>query len=235
MGGHLRAVRKRPGSLAVRSIPSHAVPSRTAVVPWRADLAEVMRHASLGTRANVLTALQRSVGNSAAQTLLTAGQPRHTVHDGGNVTLHGDTTADYDGGTSRWTPRSIKRANSCTDCPEDNPCVHAVGTFTVTYHANVTIRMPDMPDGLTACQQRRVRAFLRDVLGPHEREHARRFHTYDGTKVHPIDFTGCGREALQAHLQQIHDDEEAQRHSDADDLSAAIDPFNRPVDLDCED
>jgi hypothetical protein len=95
--------------------------------------------------------------------------------------------------------------------------------------------MPDMPDGLTPCQQRRVRAFLRDVLGPHEREHARRFHTYDGTKVHPIDFTGCGMQELQAHLQQIHDDEESQRQRDADALSAAIDPFNRPVDLDCKD
>jgi hypothetical protein len=40
---------------------------------------------------------------------------------------------------------------------------------------------------------------------------------------------------LQAHLQQIHDDEESQRQRDADALSAAIDPFNRPVDLDCDD
>jgi hypothetical protein len=183
----------------------------------------------------VLSALQRSAGNRAARTLLTTQPARRTVHGGGNITLHGDTTAAYDGGTSRWSAKSIRRAAGCTDCPADNPCVHAVGTFTITYHADVTIRMPDMPSGLTPCQQRRVQTFLRDVLGPHEREHARRFHTYDGTKVHPVDFTGCGRDELQAKLQQIHDDEETQRHDDADALSAAIDPFNRPIDLDCKD
>ena len=79
-----------------------------------------------------------------------------------------------------------------------------------------------------------MRAFLQNVLGPHEREHARRFHTYDGTTRHAIDFTGCGTDALNAHLQEIHDTEEEKRHTDADALSAAIDPFNRAVDLDCE-
>ena len=180
--------------------------------------------------AHLLTTLQRSIGNTATERLM-----RTSAHGGGSVSLHGETTADFDGGTSRWAPRSIRRAKDCTDCPEDNPCLHAVGTFTVRYHANVTIHMPDMPGGLTPCQQRRVRAFLHDVLGPHEREHARRFHTYDGTKAHPIDFTGCGMQELQAHLQQIHDDEDTQRQADANALSAAIDPFNRPVDLNCDD
>jgi hypothetical protein len=184
-----------------------------------------------------MTDLQRTVGNTGACQLLTEPHPSSpTVHGGGpSVSLHGDTTAEYDGGKSKWTPKSMKRGKSCTDCPADNPCLHAVGTFTVTYRADVTIKMPDMPGGLTNCQQRRVRAFLRDVLGPHEREHARRFHTYDGTTTHPIDFTGCGTSALQQHLQDIHDTEEEKRHSDADALSGAIDPFDRPVDLDCED
>ena len=184
-----------------------------------------------------MTDLQRTVGNTVAGQVLTEPtRSEPTVHGGGpTVTLHGDTTAAYDGGTSKWIPKSMKRAKGCTDCPEDNPCLHAVGTFSVTYHADVTIGMPDMPDGLTPCQQRRVRAFLRDVLGPHEREHARRFHTYDGTTTHRIDFTGCGTDALQERLQGIHDTEEEKRHTDADALSAAIDPFNRPIDLDCKD
>ena len=197
----------------------------------------LLRRATPGVRAQLIADLQRSVGNAVAGQVLTA-PPRSepTVHGGGpTVTLHGDTTAAYDGGTSKWTPKSMKRAKGCTDCPEDNPCLHAVGTFSVTYHADVTIGMPDMPDGLTPCQQRRVRAFLRDVLGPHEREHARRFHTYDGTTTHRVDFTGCGTDALQEHLQGIHDSEEDKRHTDADALSAAIDPFNRPIDLDCKD
>ena len=38
-----------------------------------------------------------------------------------------------------------------------------------------------MPGGLSDCQERRVRDFLRNVLGPHEQEHARLLQTYDGT------------------------------------------------------
>lgn len=181
--------------------------------------------------------LQRTAGNAAvAQILTKPPQPSPIVHNGGpSVSLHGDTTAAFDGGTSKWTPKSMKRAKSCTECPEDDPCLHAVGTFNVTYKADVTIKMPDVPDGLTACQERRVRSFLRDVLGPHEREHARRFHTYDGTTTHRIDFTGCGTTSLQEHLQEIHDKEEGKRHTDAESLSAAIDPFDKPIDLDCTD
>jgi hypothetical protein len=224
-----------PASVPARSA---AARSKVARVPVRAELPRLLRDASPGTRAQLLHSLQRIAGNSAVQQLIaTVGQPGQTVAAGGgtgaSVSLHGDTTSDYDGGTSHWAPRSMRRAASCTDCPDDQPCLHAVGTFSVTYRANVTIRMPDMPDGLSDCQQRRVRAFLHDVLAPHEREHARRFHTYDGTTRHPIDFTGCGTDALNAHLQEIHDTEEQQRHSDADALSAAIDPFNRTVDLDC--
>lgn len=220
---------------------SSASPRRPQTFTWtialRADLPVLLRQATPNVRARLMTDLQRSVGNASACQIFTE-PPRSTptVHGGGpSVSLHGDTTADYDGGKSNWKAKSMKRASSCTDCPDDNPCLHAVGTFTITYHAKVTIGMPDMPGGLTHCQQRRVRAFLRDVLGPHEREHARRFHTYDGMTTHPINFTGCGTSALQEHLQEIHDTEEEKRHSDADALSAAIDPFNRPIDLDCED
>ena len=159
----------------------------------------MLRKTTPATRARLMLDLQRTVGNAAARELLTE-PPRSgpTVHGGGpTVSLHGDTTADYEGGVSKWTPKSMKRAKTCTECPDDDPCLHAVGTFTVTYNANMTITMPDVPDGLTACQERRVRAFLRDVLGPHEREHARRFRTYNGTTTHPINFTGCGTSALQ--------------------------------------
>lgn len=192
--------------------------------------------APAGTRARLLTDLQRTVGNAAVNQVLTEPhKSAPTIHGGGpSVSLHGDTTAAYDGGNSQWSAKSMKRAKGCTECPDDDPCLHAVGTFSVTYHADVTIRMPEVPDGLTECQQRRVRAFLRDVLGPHEREHARRFHTYDGTSAHRIDFTGCGTSALNEHLQAIHDKEEEKRHADAEALSAAIDPFNKPIDLDCD-
>jgi hypothetical protein len=95
-----------------------------------------------------------------------------------------------------------------------------------------------MPGGLSECQQGRVRAFLRDVLGPHEQEHARRLRTYNGTTRRTYSITGCGRagleSAMSSQLQQMHDDEAAARATASDQLSAAIDPFNRPIDLDCD-
>ena len=223
------------------------VPAQTAVwstsarrsqkIAWHPDLPTLLRQATPAMRARLMLELQRTVGNAAAGELVTE-PPRSnpTVHGGGpSVSLHGDTTAEYDGGVSNCTPKSMKRVKTCTECPDDDPCLHAVGTFNVAYNAKVTIQMPDVPDGLTECQERRVRTFLRDVLDPHEGEHARRFRTHNGATTHPINFTGCGTSALQEHLQEIHDAEEAKRHADADALSAAIDPFNRPIDLDCED
>jgi hypothetical protein len=209
----------------------HAQDAPTALSPG--DLRFAIGSADAGTRERLLTTAQRSVGNAALGRVLATIVPGASGSAAGGVSLHGETTADFDGGRSSWSPRSIRRAADCTDCPADDPCIHATGTFTIRYHADVTIRMPDMPGGLTACQQRRVRAFLKDVLGPHERDHARRFHTYDGVVPHAIDFTGCGRTALQAHLQDIHDAEEAKRQADANARSAAIDPFVREVDLDC--
>jgi hypothetical protein len=232
----MRAYAVRRSSPRSRTAGSAAKASTP--IPVRPEIHRLLHNASPATRACLLKALQRSAGNLAVNQLIaTTGHESIGVGHGGpaNVVLHGDTTGSYDGGTSKWSPRSMKRAANCTDCPEDNPCLHAVGTFAVTYKVDVTIRMPDVPDGLTPCQEKRVRTFLRDVLGPHEREHSRRMHTYDGTTRHPIDFTGCGTDALNAHLQQIHDDEEQKRHDSAEQLSQAIDPFNRPIDLDCQD
>jgi hypothetical protein len=97
--------------------------------------------------------------------------------------------------------------------------------------------MPPVPGGLSECQQRRVRAFLRDVLGPHEQEHARRLRTYNGRSRRAFSVKGCGRTGLdsevQAKLQQMHDDEADARAKAADRLSLAIDPFEREIDLDC--
>lgn len=94
--------------------------------------------------------------------------------------------------------------------------------------------MPGVPAGLTRCQQRQVRESLPNVLRPHEDDHARRFRTYNGRTVIPLDLTGCGSADLRAQVTAIHDAEAAQRQAGADALSAEIDPFTREVDLDCE-
>jgi len=131
----------------------------------------------------------------------------------------------------------VAPAKGCK-CPPKAPCLTGTGTLQVTYSVDVTITMPDMPTGLTACQQRRVREFLTNVLEPHEQEHARRLRTYDGTTKRPFSVNGCGRAALDSavnkKLQKMHKDEAAARASAAEKLSLAIDPFDRPIDLKCK-
>ncbi len=156
---------------------------------------------------------------------------------GPSVRLHGETSGNFDGGTSKVLDRKVARAKGC-DCPAEDPCLRGTGTLQVKYHVDVTTVMPDMPDGLSACQQRRVREFLRNVLGPHEQEHARRLKTYNSVTQRRFDVTGCGRSGLDTEvtskLQQMHDDEAAARQDAADKLSLAIDPFERDIDLDCK-
>jgi hypothetical protein len=184
-------------------------------------------------RSTELLSLQQLAGNRAVSLLM-------SVHDAnGNaptIRLHGQTSGTYDGGTSQVLNQRVRREKDC-DCPAESTCLTATGNLRVTYHVDVHIVMPGMPGGLNACQQRRVRDFLRNVLGPHEQEHARRLRTYDGTTNRPFKVTACGRQALDADvsstLQQMHDDEANQRATDADAKSAAIDPFERDIDLDC--
>lgn len=191
------------------------------------------RASDRGSRTAGVLDLQRQYGNRAVSLLM-------SVHDGaGNtpsIRLHGQTSGTYDGGGSKVLNRKVKRSKDC-DCPDESPCLTATGTLQVAYHVDVTMVMPGVPGGLNACQERRVRTFLRDVLGPHEQDHARRLRTYNGTTNRPFSVTACGQQTLaddvNSKLQQMHDDESKQRASDADALSAAIDPFERDIDLDC--
>jgi hypothetical protein len=127
------------------------------------------------------------------------------------------------------------QATGC-DCPAGLKCLSATATAVVVYKTAVTIQMPPMPGGLNRCEEGKVRAFLTNVLRPHEEEHKRRFKTYEGTVKRPIQAQGCGLEAvkndLDSQTQKIQDDEHAVREKDAKNLSDAIDPFFRVVDFD---
>jgi hypothetical protein len=180
-----------------------------------------------------ILALQRQAGNRAVAQLITQARPSAARAAGGGISVHGETSGHYDGGSSKVVNSRIRRAANCRDCPPEQGCVRATGTLVVDYHVDVTIRMPDMPGGLTACQQRRVRTFLRDVLRPHENEHARRLRTYNGTTRRRFDLAACGREAVQERVQEMHTTEADARAARADALSAAIDPFVREINLDC--
>jgi hypothetical protein len=201
--------------------------------------AELVRLLSLpgATAVRSLLHLQRSVGNSAASGLvrlvLSGKGEAATSEVEGGLALHGQTTARYNGGSWRIEHERASPTDSC-ECPPPTRCLHLTGNLVSTYAVTVTISMPGVPSGLTPCQQRRVREFLRDVLRPHEEDHARRFRIYNGRTVIPLDLTGCGSAELRAQVTAIHDAEAAQRQAGADARSAEIDPFTREVDLDCE-
>ena len=154
---------------------------------------------------------------------------------GPQVSLHGTTQGDYDGGASKVSGVRVVPAKGC-DC-DDGPCMKASATLQISYAVDVTIGMPDVPSGLNDCQEKRVRAFLRNVLGPHEREHARRIRTYNGVTTQSLSAKACGRgeaiSAAQTRSQELHEAEAEKRMKTADALSLAIDPFNRKIDLNC--
>jgi hypothetical protein len=186
-----------------------------------------------GSQVAALVALQRQLGNQSVTRLLAAYAGSGS---GVSVSLHGQTYGNYDGGTSAVSKVRAVKATGC-DCTGDDPCYQVSGVLKVDYHVDVTIEMPEVPSGLTTCQGKRVKDFLKNVLGPHEREHARRLRAYNGTTVRPFSAKDCGREAAmtaaQEKAQEMHTTEADQRAADADASSLAIDPFNNTIDLDC--
>jgi hypothetical protein len=182
------------------------------------------------------------VGNAAVHSALGAGllQPvavtgnRSTASSlGGTFSVHGKTDANFDGGTGKVLNQKATPSKTCPDCAEGE-CMHVTGTLQVTYHVDVVVTMPDVPDGLNACEEAKVRQFINTTLRAHENDHVRRFQTYNGTKNIPVNITACGKDDAAAQVQQMHDADEQKRQSDAQALSDAIDPFTKSIDLsDC--
>lgn len=186
-----------------------------------------------GSQVRTLVALQETSGNQAVSRLVAAYAGNGSA---GSVSLHGKTYGSYDGGASTVSKLRATKAAGC-DCTGDDPCYQVSGVLKVDYHVDVTIEMPEVPGGLSKCQQKRVQDFLTHVLGPHEQEHARRLRAYNGTTVRPFSAKECGRDAAmtaaQDKAQEMHTTEADQRAADADTSSLAIDPFNKTIDLDC--
>lgn len=205
-----------------------------------------------------LNALQSMAGNAAVQRLLEAiaqrqdddhfvdrpvpaaplrgrGEPAEVEVEGGcdGLSLHGQANAKYNGGSWSVASQKVTTSDACGDCPPGAQCLHLTGTLVTRYSASVTITMPGLPDGLTPCEARRVRAFLKKVLLPHEKDHERRFKTYNGTTKNPLDLTGCGMADLRSQIAAVQAAEDGPRQAAANALSDAIDPFVRTVD--CSD
>jgi hypothetical protein len=225
-------------------------PQRARHLRGRDDgAADLLRAASVDLRATrgvdsggaerLIRALQSGFGNAAVQRALdlremqpiqVVRRPTHASAPGGSFSVHGVTDATFDGGTGKMVNQKVAKSKACEDCAEGE-CVRVTGTLSVTYHVDVVVTMPDVPDGLNACEEAKVRQFINTTLQAHENEHVRRFKTYNGTKAIPINLTGCGQSDVQSQVQALHDADEQTRQSNAQALSDAIDPFTRSIDL----
>ena len=150
---------------------------------------------------------------------------------GQSVTVQGETRAEFDNGVG--TTKNLKAipAKDCDGCsgPE---CVTVTGQLVIKYNVSTNVILPDVPEGLTPCQQGRVRDVIDNKIKPHEAEHVTAFNTYKGTVTLPINFTGCKTD-IQAHVQAMHETDNESRTQAAKAKSAVLDPFVVPIDLDC--
>ncbi len=173
---------------------------------------------------------------------LALGSTESTGHEitvagnGRTIRLEGETTAQFDGGTSQIRNQRVTRASECEGC-EDSQCLRVTGTLVLNYRVTTHVTLPSVNDypNLTPCQRRRVQDAIDNVLAPHEQEHVRAFETYNGTSEHPFDLRVCNAESASERLQTIHDNDAATRETNARAASDALDPFHFDVDLDCVD
>lgn len=149
-----------------------------------------------------------------------------------SLNLHGRTRARFSS-SFRTVDLVTERGEGCTGC-RGRGCVHVTGTLESTFNVATTVRLPAVPRNLTRCQRENVRDAINNVLAPHEQEHVDAFNTYGGTVSTPIDMTVCSN-AVNARISAMHRALERTRRAEAKALSAALDPFNFDVDLDCEE
>jgi hypothetical protein len=162
-------------------------------------------------------------------------EPSYFSLEGGCDGLHLHGKADATFSSNGSVQNQVATAGKGCGCEKGVQCLHVTGTLVTNYSVSVTITMPPVPSGLTDCEQAHVRAFLQNVLRPHEEDHRARFMTYNGQTKNPVDVTGCGSDDIAQKVQAIGDAEDAARQSAANARSGAIDPFVRNIDCsDCE-
>lgn len=159
------------------------------------------------------------------------GEPHDEVVFGGDsLQLQGRTNAHFRSSFSAPTMTTTP-GTDCT-CAAAS-CVHVTGTMTSTFTMTTDVSLPPVPSGLSACQQKTVRAAISTCLAPHEQRHVAAFNAYRGTVQTPFDFTSC-RADVQSTLQGMHNAIEGPRHDAVQASSDALDPFQVDIDLDCQ-
>ncbi len=162
-----------------------------------------------------------------------SGQPSSKTVFGNSISLEAVTNASYDGGNGRTTSLERTPTTEGLGCTEGD-CWHYTGGYEINYHVTTSVSLPSIPDGLTNCQEERVRNAISNELAPHEQEHVAAFEQYNGSVTLSIDYTGPST-GIEAYVQQLHNADEQARMAAANAASAALDPFHVPVDLECEE
>jgi Domain of unknown function (DUF4157) len=144
---------------------------------------------------------------------------------------HANATYDYGGKGFRINGAKKELANACS-CREGERCVRATGTLGASFRVTTKSTLPSVPQGLTACQQRRVTQAIFTDLAPHEQAHVKAYRMYNADWFRPYDLTLCENE-LERRLNDIFENEERTRRTDAEAASRALDPHYVDVDLDC--
>lgn len=218
------------------------------------------RSANRQPRAQTLTAMQRQFGNQHVQRFMVqrraAGdapavqredQPGATQLEdkapANNITIDekGVTNAVYNKPGFTTKNEKADPAAPPKGVKPDDDLVTVTATAVCTFKATVTISLPSVPSGLSACQTKRVKDAIDNKLAPHEKQHEAAMKTYDGTVEEDFTLTGVKRSgitaALTAKAKEIADRLQGERQKAAQDASDALDqpPFVVIVDLDCED
>jgi hypothetical protein len=219
----------------------------------RAADARQRQNANRQQRVQTLTAMQRQFGNQYVQRFMVQRQSAAAFapvqrQSGGQATQQtitideqGVTNANYnkpgfttkdEKATPATPPKGVK--------PEDD-LVDVTAKAVVTFKVTVTISLPNVPSGLTACQAKRVKDAIDNKLAPHEKQHEAAMKQYDGVYEETFTLTQIKRSAVTAELtakaKEIADAQQPMRQKAAQDASDALDqpPFVVNVDLNCED
>jgi hypothetical protein len=224
-------------------------------IEQRASDSRQRKNANRQQRVQTMTAIQRQLGNQHVQRLLVQRRLADGLapvqrapkgadkDDAGSITVDevGVTNAVYNKASVQTKEEVITPNPPPKDVKPEEDFIDVSAKAVCTYKATVSINLPSVPGGLSACQAKRVKDAIDNKLAPHEKQHEAAMKTYDGTYEEAFKLTHILRAQVNAELtakaKQIGDAQQAIREAAAKQASDALDqpPFVVDVDLNCED
>lgn len=160
------------------------------------ELTHVMQQGSGVARKAGSPASMEDAEETETATLSTSGMgsPVPGISVYGNCAgaqVEGRTDASYDQSTYAVTGATVKRAKHCADC-EAEDCVKISGVIHADFVATTNVTLPPVPPGnWSECERTAIQTFIDTTLDQHEQQHVAAFHTFDGKKNIPFNYTGC--------------------------------------------